>query len=1561
MAATDKHYRDQYLLDMVFALSNLAMLGAVLWMFVQDYTGEWKTEQRIFYDVKAELAMRQALEQMPDPDEVAKANQEVAEAKKERENNRERIDQLRREASAIQPLKEKADAHYQSVKSYLESRTSFYNTAKENKNEELAVHYEKEIRDLEAQLTEAQNEKDKHTANLREKQNEVIEKEKPLNIAVMKQKALNDKFDTLVRVALKSQYGMGARFRAWPILDAFASPYKIHQVTNNDVPIDYNFKYVTRFDRCMTCHQGIDQPAFTRESLAALREDIPEELDKRLEKARKLLEKRRAALEGAPELEEQLRLTPHPDELEINPIPRDRLTDARVTEFCAHPRLDLFVGPNSKHPSEKFGCTACHSGQGSATSFVLASHTPNDSAQKKRWVKDYHWHYEQHHGNFLWDFPMLPKRFIESSCVKCHYQITDLITSDNRNEAPKLVRGHSLFKENGCFGCHDVAGRKAGRQVGPDVRLEPYPSRDEMAPAELVKLDEDPDKAPGTFRKVGPSLFRLVEKTNREFVAKWISAPREFRPDTKMPHFYRTSNNHPSVLPAEQKLFPDAEIYAITEYLFRASKEHLDQITASRKDEPKDSERRARLSKREREFAEKTEALTNEEKEERTEIRKQLEELAVRERLRKAPAPLDPNMKLPEGNAERGRFLFTVKGCLACHSHKGIESAAGKPGSDTFLPSVVSEAQFGPDLSQVAGKLGHKPGEPKSGRAWLVQWIKDPHVHSPRSRMPVTHMSDQEASDIAEWLVSQQPSRLGSDWNSSTFWGNKENKVPAPELQTLKDLTRVYLIRKLPADRIADIEAGRDIPKPMLDGLPLEEQVLIKGLLQDAEDLDKKDERTKDRLTQYVGKKAIRQLGCYGCHDIPGFEADKPIGTGLNDWGKKDPERLAFEDIKNFAKKHYYEVPQMVDRSGRAYPPRETDGVVKLPYEKFFLDSLVGHGREGYLHQKLLDPRSFDYERKRPWDDRARMPQFRFSRTRQRTGESSGDYEARMVKEEAEARESVMTFVLGLVAEPVPEKSISQPKGDRLAEIQGRSVLDKYNCGGCHVVRNGVVQFKLDSKTTQGLVNWFNITKQSWPEDHAFLYHKNWMGRPQSSPDRIDIRGVNIKVEEDEENPKTSPKVLKIRLTEALAFPGPAGGNLMIRANPEISLPVTGLVNPPRSVAENPEALQRFLRDQGQYGGAFTDVLTAFLVDRDRPKTEPFYKRDPNSGIAMEAASAAPPMLIGQGERTQGDWLYNFLLDPTQVRKMTEFNFGKDKAILRMPKFNMSAEEAKALVNYFAAVERQTNPGLGLQPFDAMPAAEEGLQSPLWVARNREYVERMKQTTKDPEGKPLKNALGKDTTFYHKRLEELRPVWEKIAQDVKDKQKEIEAQYQTAKKRLDAAADKDKDKAKSTDDTKRELQEADRVEKFLSAEVDRLKEQVARSTVEEQEAAWREREAYLADAFRIVLDKNQTCLKCHQIGSFQTNNQVQGPPLHLAHKRLRAGWLEQWIANPTRMVYYTPMPMNFPANKNNFPDFAGDSAEQVRAVRDILMAYPQASALPINRYWALPVAGEKKP
>src|SRR5690606_23760909 len=61
----------------------------------------------------------------------------------------------------------------------------------------------------------------------------------------------------------------------------------------------------------------------------------------------------------------------------------------------------------------------------------------------------------------------------------------------------------------------------------------------------------------------------------------------------------------------------------------------------------------------------------------------------------------------------------------------------------------------------------------------------------------------------------------------------------------------------------------------------------------------------------------------------------------------------------------------------------------------------------------------------------------------------------------------------------------------------------------------------------------------------------------------------------------------------------------------------------------------------------------------------------------FEAWGWLPPPLHDEGVKVQTDWLHAFLLDPHPIRPAV---------LLRMPNFNMTPEEATALVNYFAAM-----------------------------------------------------------------------------------------------------------------------------------------------------------------------------------------------------------------------------------------------------------------------------------
>ncbi len=47
----------------------------------------------------------------------------------------------------------------------------------------------------------------------------------------------------------------------------------------------------------------------------------------------------------------------------------------------------------------------------------------------------------------------------------------------------------------------------------------------------------------------------------------------------------------------------------------------------------------------------------------------------------------------------------------------------------------------------------------------------------------------------------------------------------------------------------------------------------------------------------------------------------------------------------------------------------------------------------------------------------------------------------------------VITFVLGLVAEPPAVQYVYKPTPQRKAEIEGQKLVEKFNCTGCHTTR----------------------------------------------------------------------------------------------------------------------------------------------------------------------------------------------------------------------------------------------------------------------------------------------------------------------------------------------------------------------------------------------------------------------------------------------------------------------------------------------------------------------------
>ena len=1461
MAATDQTYRNQKTLDIVFGASCVLMLVSVVWMFAQDYNREFKQVQREFRDVDEALTQRAMLEKLPSPASVEEASQAVTTARKnldelKAKSDRSLIGQQARQEAAVQQIKADYD-----------SAMSLYNIAVENRDtassperlqalEAAVTKRLAQANELEKKLNEAQRDLDATNKKIRDAEKDQQAAAKAVSEAEDHLKVVSGDFDRFAKLAAQKKWTWRDDFRKLPVIDGFASPVKIQQFTLNDYPIDYSFKYVTRFDRCMTCHLAADRANFDKESLRKLNADsTPPELTEKLKEARTVL------------LERQKRGEQFPFDVDSLPsaVRTMKLSDAEITEFCAHPRLDLFVDDNSPHPKDKFGCTSCHSGQGSATDFAMANHTPSTAKQMDEWMKEYGWE-----PNHFWDFPMLANRFVESSCVKCHHQMTDLADEarrvDIRDGKPvpgpgaKVYKGWLLVREAGCFGCHEISGIKSGKEVGPDLRLEPMPPLDDYTSLERVKMLSDPLNPPGSMRKVGPSLYRLTEKTNERWTRRWISSPRTFRPSTKMPHFYGLSNDAVELLPADQKDFPNAEIRSIVHYLFLESRDYL---------KGEDRFRKANQARMDEIKEKKKNNLASEQ-----EIRL-LEELTRRMELDKIPIPIAKRIVDSEGKevslppapadkkaqdeaAKRGRALFTERGCLACHQNQGTTRAEGD------IPAVVSEATFAPDLSRLAAKLGPEGGDDNAKRRWLVQWIMDPHIHSPRSRMPVTHLSPAQASDVAAWLLSQP----AEGWN-------EQEDLPAASPESIEQLARVYMLKAPGMTR----QRVDDILHPVGDGkragLPDEEAKLLPL---DADERVLAGPIGDDQLQWYIGRKAITRLGCFGCHDMPGFNLAKPIGTPLNDWGKKDPERLAFEDIVPYVRDHYHLVDQMKEGKSEGDKP---------PYERYFFDALEHHQRDGFLNQKLIEPRSYDFNRPRTWDDRLRMPQFKFARGNAKPleGETPEQAEAR---EEAEARDAVMTFILGLVAEPVPASYVYTPGTDKLAEVKGRQVLEKFNCAGCHELRSGTFEFKKSEGMLNELDTSYSAAMGTFASDHPFINSNAWFGLPSPRPDRLIAHGIPTANSE----PERYAAIL--RLTQALRYTTPSKEVRDIPAASSI-----GIL--PADVTSRSEP----------HGGTFAELLVPYL-GKVNPELYREYKN---------ARAVLPPPLQREGEKVQPPWLFQFLKNPQPVRFLREQfpGGGAMGTILRMPRFNMSDDEAMTLVNYFASVDKLGDPADGLNyPYSAIPQRDDH----FWQDRTAQYVAR----------------LGKERV--EERLKALQPTWEAL---LRDQVSEIERNLRGAEESIKTAKPDEKKAAEQLRDN-------------LKKELDEAKERVKKRDFTTLNQNWLQKEAYATDAYRLLTNYNNPCMSCHQVANLPPK-QAQGPSLNLSAERLRPDWTLKWIANPVRMLSYdSPMPANFLRDKVEkgqstlSSDFIGTPFEQAEAVRDILMMLPKVADMPVNRY-----------
>ena len=572
-------------------------------------------------------------------------------------------------------------------------------------------------------------------------------------------------------------------------------------------------------------------------------------------------------------------------------------------------------------------------------------------------------------------------------------------------------------------------------------------------------------------------------------------------------------------------------------------------------------------------------------------------------------------------NAERGKQLFSERGCLACHQHAAV------PGTT---------ADFGPNISDIHKKVNRNQDN-AAFSDWLYTWVKEPERHHKRTKMPnlflEPYASGEEtidpAADIVAFLLSQGEAQ--------------EFDVAAPADADLDKLVTLFLKKaRFSEVAVQDILSRRVFPQKA-DDVAGDERVLAT----DGETpVDEADWRS--RKLEYIGRRTISRYGCYGCHDIAGYEDSRPIGVALQDWGRKDTSKLGLEHIEEFL--HHHGEPDgssTRERVGQAIRDAESgveaEGLDAELTQAYFYDSLLHHGRPGFLWQKLRGPRTYDFMKTetKGYDERLRMPKFPLK------------------EDEVEA---IATFVLGLVAEPPAEKYIYTPDVRDSNRIEGEFLLAKYNCTSCHMVELPKITFGAD------------FDEDIFPPADQGLDHEAGIQLLLSRQNpRMALTGERQSftvLDEQVELPLASFHGMEVVSADPEDFPEDQAATFatweVIDFSDDQEKPMRFL---PGSQITVPS--QKLVEVQPARGGVFAEWLVDHLMQQRLGKTRDLAGRS----LAWQDS---PPPLYQEGFKVQTSWLHNFLLNPMQVRNTT---------VLRMPKFNMSSEEAAVLANYFAAVD----------------------------------------------------------------------------------------------------------------------------------------------------------------------------------------------------------------------------------------------------------------------------------
>lgn len=449
------------------------------------------------------------------------------------------------------------------------------------------------------------------------------------------------------------------------------------------------------------------------------------------------------------------------------------------------------------------------------------------------------------------------------------------------------------------------------------------------------------------------------------------------------------------------------------------------------------------------------------------------------------------------------------------------------------------------------------------------------------------------------------------------------------------------------------------------------------------------------------GERLVKTVGCMGCHAIEKDEVAPDVLQARNRLERPDP--VAFE---------------------RRFGPD--------------LSRIGDKARPEWIYQWVRNPRAYNPD--------TRMPDLRLSQqealdiTAYLSGlkDPAAAAEATPPQPRPEARDKALLAFLSQRQTPDDAKAAI----DRMSEhdrdvLLGERTISRYGCFGCHLIpgfeKTPVIGTDLSEEGSKHPdLLYFGFQHQLDHTAPAWFYQK------LKSPRSFD-------------EGKVAAFYDRLRMPQFdLSDADAASVTLVLQALTKEKVPLESV----RRLTAREEAVEvgrRLVRDyncQGCHvldgrGGAIRESIAFNLKQEGRSEDE----------AQSLAPSLGPPIIDGEGDKVQPDWLFGFLKAPEPIRPWLQ---------VRMPTFHFTDQEASQLVSHFAAKDKRTP----YETFDRNPPSGPGLHAALTMF-SKDYFDCWnchQQGARKPQGPP--EGWAPDLTLATRRL---NPDW--IARWIKDPQK----------------------------------------------------------------------------------------------------------------------------------------------------------------------------------------------